>query len=116
MTGPVRSNITSRSNAFGRCNPLTIKLYRKQKIMFKHRLASLFIATLLPISAHSADCPSADTAGKALSTWLSMIVEAGLTIEAFGEPMASPEVAEAEPVVADTRVAPIFLHIRTRKL
>jgi hypothetical protein len=32
--------------------------------MFKHCLASLFIATLLPISAHAADCPSADTAGK----------------------------------------------------
>jgi hypothetical protein len=44
-----------------------------------------------------------------------MIVGAGLTIEAFGEPMASEEIALAEPVVADTRVAPIFLHVRARK-
>ncbi|MGZ2380795.1 hypothetical protein ACVIDN_002158 [Rhizobium brockwellii] len=46
---------------------------------------------------------------------MSMIVEAGLTIEAFGEPMASVEVALAEPMVADTRIAPIFLHVRARK-
>ncbi|MGK6313049.1 methyltransferase domain-containing protein [Neorhizobium sp. DT-125] len=52
---------------------------------------------------------------RTLSTWVSMIVEAGLVIEAFGEPMASEEVAAAEPVVADTRVAPIFLHIRAVK-
>jgi hypothetical protein len=29
--------------------------------------------------------------------------------------MASAVVAQALPVVADTRVAPIFLHIRARK-
>ncbi|MGK9055438.1 class I SAM-dependent methyltransferase [Neorhizobium petrolearium] len=52
---------------------------------------------------------------RTLSTWVSMIVEAGLVIKAFGEPMASQEVAAAEPVVADTRVAPIFLHIRAVK-
>jgi ubiquinone/menaquinone biosynthesis C-methylase UbiE len=52
---------------------------------------------------------------RTLTSWVSMIVEAGLVIEAFGEPMASPEVALAEPVVADTRVAPIFLHVRARK-
>ncbi|WP_246727567.1 hypothetical protein [Rhizobium laguerreae] len=32
--------------------------------MMKSRLASLFIAALLPVAAHAADCPSADTAGK----------------------------------------------------
>ncbi|MBB4110930.1 hypothetical protein FHT80_000233 [Rhizobium sp. BK226] len=32
--------------------------------MFKNRLASLFIAALLPVSVHAADCPSADTATK----------------------------------------------------
>lgn len=53
---------------------------------------------------------------RTLSTWVSMIVGAGLTIEAFGEPTAAPELARAEPVVADTRIAPIFLHIRARKL
>ncbi|MBN9046692.1 MAG: class I SAM-dependent methyltransferase [Rhizobiales bacterium] len=52
---------------------------------------------------------------RTLTSWVSMIVEAGLSIEAFGEPMASEEVAAAEPIVADTRVAPIFLHVRARK-
>ncbi|AYG70285.1 MULTISPECIES: class I SAM-dependent methyltransferase [unclassified Rhizobium] len=52
---------------------------------------------------------------RTLTSWVSMIVGAGLIIEAFGEPMASREVAFAEPVVADTRIAPIFLHIRARK-
>jgi len=52
---------------------------------------------------------------RTLTTWVSMVVEAGLIIQAFGEPMASEEVALAEPVVADTRVAPIFLHIRAGK-
>jgi len=52
---------------------------------------------------------------RTLTTWVSMIVNAGLSIQAFGEPMASEEVALAEPVVADTRVAPIFLHIRAGK-
>jgi len=52
---------------------------------------------------------------RTLTTWVSMIVEAGFVIQAFGEPMASEEVAAAEPVVADTRVAPIFLHIRAVK-
>ncbi|WP_349961745.1 methyltransferase domain-containing protein [Rhizobium sp. ZPR3] len=52
---------------------------------------------------------------RTLTSWVSMIVNAGLTIEAFGEPMASSEVALAEPIVADTRIAPIFLHIRARK-
>jgi ubiquinone/menaquinone biosynthesis C-methylase UbiE len=53
---------------------------------------------------------------RTLTTRVAMIVEAGLTIEAFGEPMASEEVAAAEPIVADTRVAPIFLHVRARKI
>ncbi|WMT89912.1 class I SAM-dependent methyltransferase [Pelagibacterium sp. H642] len=52
---------------------------------------------------------------RTLTSWVSMIVNAGLVIEAFGEPRASEEVARAEPIVADTRVAPIFLHVRARK-
>ena len=52
---------------------------------------------------------------RTLTSWVSMILGCGLTIEAVGEPMASPEVALAEPVVADTRIAPLFLHIRARK-
>lgn len=50
-----------------------------------------------------------------LSDWVSYICRAGLVIEEFGEPSASPELAAAVPVVADTRVAPLFLHIRARK-
>jgi SAM-dependent methyltransferase len=52
---------------------------------------------------------------RTLSEWVAMICEAGLVIERLGEPCASPELAEAEPVVADTRVAPLFLHVRVRK-
>ncbi len=52
---------------------------------------------------------------RTLTNWVSMIVGAGLTIEAFGEPRASEAVARSEPVVADTRMAPIFLHVRARR-
>jgi ubiquinone/menaquinone biosynthesis C-methylase UbiE len=52
---------------------------------------------------------------RTLSDWIAMIREAGLTIERFGEPSATPELAEAVPVVEDTRVAPLFLHIRATK-
>lgn len=52
---------------------------------------------------------------RTLSQWVGFICEAGLVIEALGEPCADPELAAAEPVVADTRVAPIFLHFRARK-
>jgi hypothetical protein len=44
-----------------------------------------------------------------------MVVGAGLLIEAFGEPRATVEEAAGEPIIADTRVAPIFLHVRARK-
>lgn len=52
---------------------------------------------------------------RTLSAWVEFIVGAGLVIEKFAEPRADIALAEAEPVVADTRVAPIFLHIRARK-
>jgi SAM-dependent methyltransferase len=52
---------------------------------------------------------------RTLSTWVDFIVEAGLIIEKFGEPRADIETAKAEPEVADTRVAPILLHVRVRK-
>ena len=52
---------------------------------------------------------------RTLSGWVEIICAAGLVIEKFGEPCASPELAKAEPVVADTRVAPLFLHIRASK-
>lgn len=52
---------------------------------------------------------------RTLSNWISMVVESGLMIEAMGEPMATEEMAQSEPIVADTRIAPIFLHVRARK-
>jgi SAM-dependent methyltransferase len=52
---------------------------------------------------------------RTLSEWVDFICQAGLVIERLGEPCAEPELAEAEPVVADTRIAPIFLHFRVRK-
>jgi SAM-dependent methyltransferase len=52
---------------------------------------------------------------RTLSGWVDLIVEAGLIIECFGEPWASVELAKAVPELEDTRVAPIFLHIRAIK-
>jgi SAM-dependent methyltransferase len=52
---------------------------------------------------------------RTLSDWVSMIVDAELVIDAFGEPRATEAQAAAEPIIADTRVAPIFLHVRARR-
>jgi SAM-dependent methyltransferase len=52
---------------------------------------------------------------RTLSGWVEIICDAGFLIEKFSEPSASPELARAEPVVEDTRVAPLFLHCRVRK-
>jgi ubiquinone/menaquinone biosynthesis C-methylase UbiE len=52
---------------------------------------------------------------RTLSGWVEIICNAGFVIEKFEEPSASPELANTEPVVADTRVAPLFLHCRVRK-
>jgi len=52
---------------------------------------------------------------RTLSGWVEIICDAGFVIERFAEPSASVELARAEPVVEDTRVAPLFLHCRTRK-
>ncbi|WP_029029572.1 class I SAM-dependent methyltransferase [Salinarimonas rosea] len=52
---------------------------------------------------------------RTLSRWVEMVVAAGFLIEAMGEPRATEAEAAAEPVVADTRNAPIFLHVRCRK-
>jgi len=50
-----------------------------------------------------------------LYAWVDMIVAAGLTIEKLGEPMASEDAARTHPIVEDTRVVPIFMHVRARK-
>jgi hypothetical protein len=52
---------------------------------------------------------------RTLSSWVDLICRAPFVIEQFGEPTASAEQAAAEPVVADTRIAPLFLHIRVKK-
>jgi SAM-dependent methyltransferase len=52
---------------------------------------------------------------RTLSAWVEFIVAAGLVIETLTEPRADIDTAEAEPEVADTRVAPIFLHVLVRK-
>ena len=52
---------------------------------------------------------------RTLSGWVDLILEAGLVIERFNEPWVSVELAKAEPVLEDTRVAPPFLHIRVIK-
>jgi SAM-dependent methyltransferase len=52
---------------------------------------------------------------RTLSGWVDLILEAGLVIERLTEPRVSVELANAEPVLQDTRVAPPFLHIRVTK-
>jgi len=52
---------------------------------------------------------------RTLSAWVQSICNAGFSIEQLSEPCATAEQAAAEPVIADTLVAPLFLHIRVRK-
>jgi SAM-dependent methyltransferase len=54
-------------------------------------------------------------ARRTLTGWFDAFTGAGLTIERVGEPCASEEVAREHPEVADTRIAPWFLHLRARK-
>lgn len=50
-----------------------------------------------------------------LSAWLNLVIAAGFILERLGEPCADEAIAEAVPAVADTRVAPLFLHVRAGK-
>ncbi|HVZ09935.1 class I SAM-dependent methyltransferase [Rhodopila sp.] len=52
---------------------------------------------------------------RTLSTWMNLLVATGFVIECLGEPCADAATAAAVPHVADTRVAPLFLHVRARK-
>ncbi len=52
---------------------------------------------------------------RTLSHWLNLLAQTGFTLEAAGEPRADAATAAAEPYVADTRIAPLFLHLRGRK-
>ena len=52
---------------------------------------------------------------RTLSAWIEIITAADLMIEQMGEPCASEAEARRDPILADTRIAPIFLHVRARK-
>jgi SAM-dependent methyltransferase len=52
---------------------------------------------------------------RTLSQWVEFLVAANLAIEKFAEPSASAEVAAKVHEVEDTRVVPLFLHVRARK-
>lgn len=52
---------------------------------------------------------------RTLTEWVAAVVGAGFVLEALGEPMADEATAARFPAVADTRVAPLFLHVRARK-
>ncbi|MGO9876573.1 MAG: class I SAM-dependent methyltransferase [Acidimicrobiia bacterium] len=54
-------------------------------------------------------------ARRTLASWFNAFVDAGLVVEAIGEPYADEETARDHPEVADTRIVPYFLHFRTRK-
>lgn len=52
---------------------------------------------------------------RTLGEWIDMALAAGFVVEKLVEPCASAELAEREPVVADTRIAPLSLILRLRK-
>lgn len=52
---------------------------------------------------------------RTLTSWVRMIGQAGFIIQEFGEPSATIEVARDFPLVADTRTAGLFLHVRAAK-
>jgi SAM-dependent methyltransferase len=50
-----------------------------------------------------------------LSEWLNAVIDTGFAVERIGEPSVDEATAARVPVVADTRVTPLFLHVRARK-
>lgn len=52
---------------------------------------------------------------RTLSQWVDALVGAGFILERMVEPCATPELAAAQPVVADTRVVPQALIVRVRR-
>lgn len=52
---------------------------------------------------------------RTLSEWINLIVATGFSVEHMHEPSVDAATAEAEPYLADLRVAPLFLHMRVRK-
>jgi len=54
-------------------------------------------------------------ARRTLAGWLTAVLDSGLIIEAIAEPRADRQTAAMHPEVADTRIAPYFLLVRSRK-
>lgn len=52
---------------------------------------------------------------RTLSAWINLVVASGFVLDRLGEPYADEATAVAVPAVADTRVAPLFLHVRGHK-
>ena len=52
---------------------------------------------------------------RTLSDWINLLVATGFRIEHMHEPGVDEETARAVPYLADTYVAPLFLHMRVRK-
>lgn len=52
---------------------------------------------------------------RTISTWINNLVSCGFVIERLGEPFANAATARTRPEVADTRIAPFFLHVRARR-
>jgi ubiquinone/menaquinone biosynthesis C-methylase UbiE len=52
---------------------------------------------------------------RTLSEWLNGLIETGFTVERMGEPSVDEATALRVPAVADTRITPLFLHVRGRK-
>ena len=50
-----------------------------------------------------------------LGDWINAVIDAGFAIEQLGEPQADRQTALQHPIVADTRIAPLFLHILARR-
>jgi ubiquinone/menaquinone biosynthesis C-methylase UbiE len=54
-------------------------------------------------------------ARRTVSSWMNLVIDAGLTIERVVEPVASAQTAALHPEVADTRIVPFFLIVRARR-
>jgi len=52
---------------------------------------------------------------RTLSAWINLVIATGFVLEHLGEPRADEATAARHPAVADTRTAPLFLHVGARK-
>lgn len=52
---------------------------------------------------------------RTLSEWLNLLLEAGFTLERFGEPRPSDEAVRERPRLQSAQVVAFFLHVRARK-